>query len=164
MKSVVLGDGTRFDLTDEEYTVLSPLINKYNEAYGYGYKFNIHPPKWQDFLDGYADDVVASYAKGVEFVRPSQTAQQGSATSTQTPDVVIPADVAEAATSSQNSNGNETSTSVITTIMQTPGGNGGNGGEPGPAKKTNWLPWICGGIALVLLLSASGGKSKSKRR
>lgn len=153
MKSVMLGDGTRLDLSDEEYAALTPLINKYNEAYGYGYKFNIPSPKWQDFIDGYADDVVASYARGVEFVRPVTTA-------TTTPSTTTTTTTSPAATTPPAND-----TPVVTQTTPEPSVNIPPSVVPQPEEQTNWLAWICGGLAAVILLPALFvGNKKKKRR
>lgn len=149
MKSVILGDGTRLELSDEEYVALTPLITKYNEAYGYGYKFNIHPPKWQDFIDGYADDVVASYAQGIEFVRPETTST--TTTTTTPPSATTPTADNTPAAVTQTTPG--PSVNIPPSVV------------PQPEEQTNWLPWICGGIAAIILLPALfGGNKKKKRR
>lgn len=52
--------------TDAEYEAYKPYMTLYNEAYGYGYKYNIRQPQWEDVLK-YGQAVVDTYATGQVF-------------------------------------------------------------------------------------------------
>lgn len=52
--------------TDAEYEAYKPYMTLYNEAYGYGYKYNIRQPQWEDVLK-YGQVVVDTYATGQVF-------------------------------------------------------------------------------------------------